>query len=406
MICKVEGKDAGRLGADRRRRRDRPRLPPRSARVLPAREDVDGPRPAGGRARARPDAGAHRRRGPAARGPGTRRWSTTTATRFDRTGRALGLGPVQRCTRSRTARAAAWRPRPRCSTARSPTGALVCALDERGRDDDLARLRRPTRRLARRRPPGPRLRHRRRATGSIPRSRGRADFALSFGPMVWPHMLVRVMLAEQLYRAASILAGSPYHRGLTGRRPPPSPGPGPPPEAFAPAGDAGGFHTPRNPSGDPADRPRQGGLRPGAARVKPQPVRLPRAAADLDRAQQRGGPAMTAPKPVVLCILDGWGLAATRRENNAPELADTPDLRPADRDLPACDADHPWPRCRPARGADGQFRGRPHQYRRRPGGGDGPRADRPCDRGRQLRRRRGAARLHRRRQEGRAAPRI
>lgn len=40
----------------------------------------------------------------------------------------------------------------------------------------------------------------------------RADFALSFGAMVWPHMLVRVMLTEQLYRAASILAGGPYHR--------------------------------------------------------------------------------------------------------------------------------------------------------------------------------------------------
>jgi len=42
--------------------------------------------------------------------------------------------------------------------------------------------------------------------------RTEADLALSFGAMVWPHMLARVMLAEQLYRAASILAGTPYHR--------------------------------------------------------------------------------------------------------------------------------------------------------------------------------------------------
>jgi len=50
------------------------------------------------------------------------------------------------------------------------------------------------------------------ADGIAPSLRSRADFSISFGRMVWPHMLVRVMLAEQMYRAVTILAGSPYHR--------------------------------------------------------------------------------------------------------------------------------------------------------------------------------------------------
>jgi len=40
----------------------------------------------------------------------------------------------------------------------------------------------------------------------------RADLKLSLGAMTWPHLMVRAMLAEQLYRAQQILAGHPYHR--------------------------------------------------------------------------------------------------------------------------------------------------------------------------------------------------
>ncbi|MEM6384640.1 MAG: 23S rRNA (pseudouridine(1915)-N(3))-methyltransferase RlmH [Pseudomonadota bacterium] len=50
------------------------------------------------------------------------------------------------------------------------------------------------------------------ADGLSPSLHGLADEKLSLGKMVWPHMLARVMLVEQLYRAASILAGTPYHR--------------------------------------------------------------------------------------------------------------------------------------------------------------------------------------------------
>ncbi|MBX3529361.1 MAG: 23S rRNA (pseudouridine(1915)-N(3))-methyltransferase RlmH [Rhizobiaceae bacterium] len=48
--------------------------------------------------------------------------------------------------------------------------------------------------------------------GHDPALASEADLLLSFGALTWPHQLVRVMLAEQLYRAATILAGHPYHR--------------------------------------------------------------------------------------------------------------------------------------------------------------------------------------------------
>jgi len=50
------------------------------------------------------------------------------------------------------------------------------------------------------------------ADGFEDADRASADLLLSFGSLTWPHMLARAMLAEQLWRATSILAGHPYHR--------------------------------------------------------------------------------------------------------------------------------------------------------------------------------------------------
>ena len=50
------------------------------------------------------------------------------------------------------------------------------------------------------------------ADGLAPAIRDRAGLLLSFGAMTWPHMMVRVLLMEQIYRAQTIIAGHPYHR--------------------------------------------------------------------------------------------------------------------------------------------------------------------------------------------------
>jgi len=130
--------------------------------------------------------------------------------RFGKTGRGLGLGPA-------TLREVEDRKGGGMSAEAAllgkaiPAGAAICCLDERGRaisSPDFAGQ------LGKWRDEG-------RgdlafviggADGIDQALRARSDLALSLGAMVWPHMLARVLLAEQLYRAAAILAGTPYHR--------------------------------------------------------------------------------------------------------------------------------------------------------------------------------------------------
>lgn len=129
--------------------------------------------------------------------------------RFDAAGRSLALGPA------RVVEVEPKRGRGRDAEAEALIAAAapgpVVALDERGRMLDspgfaaaLARFRDDGARELSFLIGG--------ADGHGAAVTHRADLLLSFGAMVWPHMLVRVMLAEQLYRAAGILAGSPYHR--------------------------------------------------------------------------------------------------------------------------------------------------------------------------------------------------
>lgn len=130
--------------------------------------------------------------------------------RFDRTGRALGLGPariIEVEDRKNLGMAAEADLLGRAL----PVGALVVALDERGPQQTspefaaaLAGWRDGGRQEVAFLIGG--------ADGLAPALRERADAHLSLGRMVWPHMLARAMLAEQLYRAAAILAGTPYHR--------------------------------------------------------------------------------------------------------------------------------------------------------------------------------------------------
>jgi len=131
-------------------------------------------------------------------------------TRFDRTGRALGLGP---CTLREVEDRKGGGKLAEAQLLRRavPDGARLIALDERGRSLSSPEF---AARLAGWRDAGcaDAALIIGGADGLDPGFRAEADLTMSLGAMVWPHMLARAMLAEQLYRAASILAGSPYHR--------------------------------------------------------------------------------------------------------------------------------------------------------------------------------------------------
>ncbi len=92
-----------------------------------------------------------------------------------------------------------------------PANAVTVLLDERGEMLDSAGF---ARRLERWRDDGKRETRFLigAADGFVDAARKEADLLLSFGRLTWPHLLVRAMLAEQLWRATSILTNHPYHR--------------------------------------------------------------------------------------------------------------------------------------------------------------------------------------------------
>jgi 23S rRNA (pseudouridine1915-N3)-methyltransferase len=134
--------------------------------------------------------------------------------RFDDLGRKLGFRglEIHEISESRARDAAARMTEEAAAiSAQIPEKSVVVALDERGDGLDSAAF---ARHLGRWRDEsvantifvigG--------ADGLLPDLRRKAKLRVAFGAATWPHQMVRVMLLEQIYRAATILAGHPYHR--------------------------------------------------------------------------------------------------------------------------------------------------------------------------------------------------
>ena len=130
--------------------------------------------------------------------------------RFDGAGRSIGLGPLT--VEEVDARGKGQAEETALLSARISNDDRVVILDERGKSfasDDFSKMicdwRDDGVRCTRFLIGG--------ANGHTKDLRTRADTLISFGKATWPHMMVRAMLAEQLYRAAAIATGHPYHRG-------------------------------------------------------------------------------------------------------------------------------------------------------------------------------------------------
>lgn len=130
--------------------------------------------------------------------------------RASKTGRALGLGPA-RVVEVDDRKATTMATQAEALTRALPDNAPFIAMDERGETPSSPQF---AKKLAGFRDDGVRelcfvIGG---ADGIDPSLRARAALSISLGRMVWPHMLARVMLSEQIYRATTILAGTPYHR--------------------------------------------------------------------------------------------------------------------------------------------------------------------------------------------------
>jgi 23S rRNA (pseudouridine1915-N3)-methyltransferase len=134
--------------------------------------------------------------------------------RFDDTGRKLGFRglEIHEIPESR-ARDAATRIAEEANAiaAAIPEKSVLVALDERGENVDSTLF---SRYLAgwRDQGTGSTMFMIGGADGLSPELRRKAGLRIAFGSATWPHQMVRIMLLEQLYRAATILAGHPYHR--------------------------------------------------------------------------------------------------------------------------------------------------------------------------------------------------